>query len=136
MHSTDGDSHSPLESYPLSPETTRVDIGTISPEVALRTVDMSQFIGLHMRVVLRDPAGHLLTGTVSDVQAGISLTLTNGKRVSLSLSLLSLAFTPYAAASRIPSEHETKPLNYSIPHRDARVDPSHSNRRLQHRRPV
>ncbi|EGR45964.1 uncharacterized protein TRIREDRAFT_80691 [Trichoderma reesei QM6a] len=38
---------------------------------------MSQFIGLHMRVVLRDPAGHLLTGTVSDVQAGISLTLTN-----------------------------------------------------------
>lgn len=42
---------------------------------------MSQFIGLHMRVVLRDPAGHLLTGTVSDVQAGISLTLTNGKRV-------------------------------------------------------
>ncbi|KAL6853140.1 YjeF-related protein N-terminus domain-containing protein [Trichoderma novae-zelandiae] len=38
---------------------------------------MSQFIGLHMRVVLREPPGHLLTGTVSDVQAGISLTLTN-----------------------------------------------------------
>ncbi|RFU73434.1 hypothetical protein TARUN_8843 [Trichoderma arundinaceum] len=37
----------------------------------------SQFTGLHMRVVLRDPAGHQLTGTVRDVQAGSSLTLTN-----------------------------------------------------------
>lgn len=41
----------------------------------------SQFAGLHMRVVLRDPPGHQLTGTVRDVQAGSSLTLTNGKRV-------------------------------------------------------
>lgn len=40
----------------------------------------SQFAGLHMRVVLRDPPGHQLTGTVRDVQAGSSLTLTNGKR--------------------------------------------------------
>ncbi|KAM0254848.1 hypothetical protein ACHAQJ_006389 [Trichoderma viride] len=37
----------------------------------------SQFTGLHMRVVLRDPPGHQLTGTVRDVQAGSSLTLTN-----------------------------------------------------------
>ncbi|KAH6605134.1 hypothetical protein Trco_006841 [Trichoderma cornu-damae] len=37
----------------------------------------SQFTGLHMRVVLREPAGHQLTGTVRDVQAGSSLTLTN-----------------------------------------------------------
>jgi enhancer of mRNA-decapping protein 3 len=38
----------------------------------------SQFIGLHMRVVLRDPVGYQLTGTVRDVEAGSSLTLTNG----------------------------------------------------------
>lgn len=44
----------------------------------------SQFAGLHMRVVLRDPPGHQLTGTVRDVQAGSSLTLTNGKRVCIS----------------------------------------------------
>ncbi|KAL6821055.1 YjeF N-terminal domain-containing protein [Trichoderma sp. SZMC 28015] len=37
----------------------------------------SQFTGLQMRVVLRDPAEYMLTGTVSDVQAGSSLTLTN-----------------------------------------------------------
>lgn len=37
----------------------------------------SQFAGLHMRVVLRNPPGHQLTGTVRDVQAGSSLTLTN-----------------------------------------------------------
>ncbi|KAH8169710.1 FDF domain-containing protein [Sarocladium implicatum] len=36
-----------------------------------------QFIGLHMRVVLREPAGYTLTGTVRDVSAGASLTLTN-----------------------------------------------------------
>ncbi|KND92129.1 hypothetical protein TOPH_03165 [Tolypocladium ophioglossoides CBS 100239] len=36
-----------------------------------------QFIGLHMRVILRDPSGYLLTGTVRDVEAGSSLTLTN-----------------------------------------------------------
>lgn len=39
-----------------------------------------QFIGLHMRVVLRDPAGYEVNGTVRDVQAGSGLTLTNGKR--------------------------------------------------------
>lgn len=38
----------------------------------------SQFIGLHMRVVLREPSGYRLTGFVSDVEAGSSLTLTNG----------------------------------------------------------
>lgn len=38
----------------------------------------SQFIGLHMSVVLRDPAGYRLTGTVREVEAGNSLTLTNG----------------------------------------------------------
>ncbi|RSL71179.1 hypothetical protein CEP54_001482 [Fusarium duplospermum] len=37
----------------------------------------NQFIGLHMRVVLRDPADCQLTGTVRDVQAGSGLTLTN-----------------------------------------------------------
>ncbi|KAG8414957.1 enhancer of mRNA decapping [Metarhizium acridum] len=37
----------------------------------------SQFIGLHMRVVLREPSGYRLTGIVSDVEAGSSLTLTN-----------------------------------------------------------
>ncbi|KAF4478541.1 hypothetical protein FAGAP_12346 [Fusarium agapanthi] len=37
----------------------------------------TQFIGLHMRVVLRDPAGSELTGTVGNVQAGSGLTLTN-----------------------------------------------------------
>lgn len=38
----------------------------------------AQFVGLHMRVALRQPAGIVLTGTVRDVVAGISLTLTNG----------------------------------------------------------
>ncbi|KAM0338295.1 hypothetical protein ACHAPQ_002421 [Fusarium lateritium] len=38
---------------------------------------MAQFIGLHMRVVLRDPPRSELTGTVVDVQAGSGLTLTN-----------------------------------------------------------
>ncbi|ODA81193.1 hypothetical protein RJ55_04157 [Drechmeria coniospora] len=37
----------------------------------------TQFIGLHMSVVLRDPSGYRLTGTVRDVEAGSSLTLTN-----------------------------------------------------------
>ncbi|KAG6041529.1 hypothetical protein E4U41_003689 [Claviceps citrina] len=37
----------------------------------------SQFIGLHMRVVLREPSGYHLTGTVRDVEAGSSLTLNN-----------------------------------------------------------
>ncbi|KAF5005340.1 hypothetical protein FDECE_8198 [Fusarium decemcellulare] len=37
----------------------------------------NQFIGLHMRVVLREPAAYQLTGTVRDVQAGSGLTLTN-----------------------------------------------------------
>ncbi|PNY24031.1 ATP-dependent DNA helicase PIF1 [Tolypocladium capitatum] len=37
----------------------------------------SQFIGLHMKVILRDPSGYCLTGTVRDVEAGSSLTLTN-----------------------------------------------------------
>ncbi|KAI5459907.1 YjeF N-terminal domain-containing protein [Mariannaea sp. PMI_226] len=37
----------------------------------------NQFIGLHMRVVLRDPSGYQLTGTVRDVEAGSCLTLTN-----------------------------------------------------------
>ncbi|KAK0386328.1 hypothetical protein NLU13_6165 [Sarocladium strictum] len=37
----------------------------------------NQFIGLHMKVVLREPAGYTLTGTVRDVTAGSSLTLTN-----------------------------------------------------------
>lgn len=38
-----------------------------------------QFIGLHMRVVLRDPPGYLITGTVRAVEAGNSLTLNDGK---------------------------------------------------------
>ncbi|TQW00377.1 hypothetical protein V2A60_001462 [Cordyceps javanica] len=37
----------------------------------------NQFIGLQMRVVLRDPPGYQLTGTVRDVEAGSSLSLTN-----------------------------------------------------------
>ncbi|KAG5977530.1 hypothetical protein E4U55_006718 [Claviceps digitariae] len=37
----------------------------------------SQFIGLHMRVVLREPSGYRITGTVRDVEAGSSLTLNN-----------------------------------------------------------
>ncbi|KAG8354088.1 hypothetical protein FVEN_g7884 [Fusarium venenatum] len=37
----------------------------------------NQFIGLHMRVVMRDPPGNVFTGTVVDVQAGSGLTLTN-----------------------------------------------------------
>ncbi|KAF4510295.1 hypothetical protein G6O67_002194 [Ophiocordyceps sinensis] len=36
-----------------------------------------QFIGLHMRVILKDPPGCCLTGIVRDVEAGYSLTLTN-----------------------------------------------------------
>ncbi|KAM4068154.1 FDF domain-containing protein [Hirsutella rhossiliensis] len=37
----------------------------------------SQFIGLRMRVILKDPPGYRLTGIVRDVEAGNSLTLTN-----------------------------------------------------------
>ncbi|PFH63231.1 hypothetical protein XA68_15865 [Ophiocordyceps unilateralis] len=37
----------------------------------------SQFIGLQMSVVLRDPPGYRLVGIVRDVEAGSSLTLTN-----------------------------------------------------------
>ncbi|KAJ3499824.1 hypothetical protein NLG97_g4 [Lecanicillium saksenae] len=37
----------------------------------------NQFIGLQMRVVLRDPPGYQLIGTVRDVEAGSSLSLTN-----------------------------------------------------------
>ncbi|KAK5989156.1 hypothetical protein PT974_10656 [Cladobotryum mycophilum] len=37
----------------------------------------AQFIGLHMRVILREPPGHQITGTVRDVEAGLGLTLTN-----------------------------------------------------------
>ncbi|KAH7143965.1 YjeF N-terminal domain-containing protein [Dactylonectria macrodidyma] len=37
----------------------------------------SQFIGLHMRVVLREPPAFHITGTVRDVEAGSCLTLTN-----------------------------------------------------------
>lgn len=44
----------------------------------------SQFIGLHMRVVLREPSGYHLTGIVGDVEAGSSLTLNNGMPFSLS----------------------------------------------------
>lgn len=40
-----------------------------------------QFIGLHMRVILREPPGYQLTGTVKGVEAGNSLTLTNGMLV-------------------------------------------------------
>ncbi|KAG9253841.1 YjeF-related protein N-terminus-domain-containing protein [Emericellopsis atlantica] len=36
-----------------------------------------QFIGLRMRVTLRDPAAYKLDGTIRDVAAGSSLTLTN-----------------------------------------------------------
>jgi hypothetical protein len=36
-----------------------------------------QFIGLHMLVILREPPARL-KGTVSDIEAGISLTLSNG----------------------------------------------------------
>lgn len=39
----------------------------------------ARFVGLHMRVVLREPAGYQVTGTVRDVEAGSSLTLINGK---------------------------------------------------------
>lgn len=38
----------------------------------------NQFIGLHMRVVLREPPAYHITGTVRDVEAGSCLTLTNG----------------------------------------------------------
>ncbi|KAH8720417.1 Enhancer of mRNA-decapping protein 3 [Beauveria bassiana] len=37
----------------------------------------SQFIGLQMRVILREPPGYQLIGTVRDVEAGSSLSLTN-----------------------------------------------------------
>lgn len=37
----------------------------------------NQFIGLHMRVVLREPPAYHITGTVRDVEAGSCLTLTN-----------------------------------------------------------
>lgn len=47
----------------------------------------TQFIGLHMRVVLRDPPGSELTGTVGNVQAGSGLTLTNGMHKILTLHI-------------------------------------------------
>lgn len=38
----------------------------------------SQFIGLYMRVVLKEPHGFQLIGMVQDVEAGKSLTLIDG----------------------------------------------------------
>ena len=38
----------------------------------------NQFIGLYMRVVLREPPGYRLIGKVQDVAAGTSLTLVDG----------------------------------------------------------
>lgn len=66
----------------------------------------SQFTGLQMRVVLRDPAEYMLTGTVSDVQAGSSLTLTNGKRVPFSYYFVLFAFLLYAPKTTTSSTHK------------------------------
>ena len=53
---------------------------TAIPDTVRQGQDMAtQFIGLHMRVVLREPPAYTLTGTVRDVEAGRCLTLTNGK---------------------------------------------------------
>lgn len=38
----------------------------------------AQFVGLHMKVVLAQPAGYELNGYVSDLVPGSSLTLMNG----------------------------------------------------------
>lgn len=74
----------------------------------------SQFTGLQMRVVLRDPAEYMLTGTVSDVQAGSSLTLTNGKRVPFTFDFVSFAFLLYAPKPRhLVCTKTNPPIQYS-----------------------
>lgn len=67
----------------------------------------NQFIGLQMRVVLREPAGHQLIGVVRDVEAGSSLTLTNGMYfpVRLSISESGIFADPYAVYVVATQEH-------------------------------
>lgn len=74
----------------------------------------SEFIGLHMRVVLREPPGFSLTGTVRDVTAGSSLTLTNG-------------WSPTATPSR--EFVLTRLTLYSICRRNQGMDATHHTRR-------
>lgn len=65
----------------------------------------SQFIGLHMRVILKDPPGYCLSGIVRDVEAGYSLTLTNGIRALYGVLFrvsLSLMPSPYPQSTIPP----------------------------------
>ncbi|OAQ87203.1 hypothetical protein VFPFJ_01265 [Purpureocillium lilacinum] len=76
----------------------------------------NQFIGLHMKVVLRDPSGYALAGTVRGVEAGNSLTLTNvynfvtqqrAAHVTIdAANIADLSEVPYEAA---------QPATYSVP---------------------
>ncbi|KAG6000911.1 hypothetical protein E4U21_004882 [Claviceps maximensis] len=76
----------------------------------------SQFIGLHMRVVLREPSGYLLTGTVRDVEAGSSLTLNNVYIAATQerTAQMKIDATNIADLSEIPFEPPS-PTKYTSP---------------------
>ncbi|KAK2593340.1 enhancer of mRNA decapping [Conoideocrella luteorostrata] len=76
----------------------------------------TQFIGLHMRVVLREPPGYRLTGTVRDVEAGSSLTLTNVYIIATRerAAQMKIDAADIADLAEIPFE-QASPAKYSSP---------------------
>ncbi|KEY67207.1 hypothetical protein S7711_03066 [Stachybotrys chartarum IBT 7711] len=76
----------------------------------------SQFVGLHMRVVLREPAGFLLTGIVRDVEAGSSLTLIDVFIPSTQEHLVQMRINAanIADLSEVKSEQPSMPQAFSV----------------------
>ncbi|OAR02090.1 hypothetical protein LLEC1_06672 [Akanthomyces lecanii] len=72
----------------------------------------NQFIGLQMRVVLRDPPGYRLVGTVRDVEAGSSLSLTNVYIVATQehVPLMRINALNIADLSELPRDQPQQPL--------------------------
>ncbi|QPH12449.1 hypothetical protein C2857_004646 [Epichloe festucae Fl1] len=94
----------------------------------------SQFIGLHMRVVLREPAGYRLTGIVRDVEAGSSLTLTN---VYIAATQETAAQMKIDAANI--ADLSEIPVNYASPKKHASplpgIHPSHRQPPIPQKQP-
>ncbi|OAA79624.1 YjeF-related protein [Akanthomyces lecanii RCEF 1005] len=71
----------------------------------------NQFIGLQMRVILRDPPGYRLIGTVRDVEAGSSLSLTNVYIVATQehVPLMRINALNIADLSELPRDQQQQP---------------------------
>ncbi|EFZ00880.1 YjeF-related domain protein [Metarhizium robertsii] len=76
----------------------------------------SQFIGLHMEVVLREPSGYRLTGIVRDVEAGSSLTLTDVRAASTGKEAVQMTIDAanIAGLSEVTSK-QASPTKYVSP---------------------